>query len=180
MRYVTGILAGLAFFATLLNDADVSATSKPSGPSQIHGSIVIWLTPGSEASGRVLITGVIAAAGTTFTSNSSGKRDSNGRFEALVFKSGSILLNETAFDQKLRTAIPFAYNPENCSVVIQIEGSVPIARGTGAFAGIVGGIGLLDRTGEILPKLKDGTCNRATTAHLAAQVSALYGYGTIG
>ena len=81
------------------------------GASPSGGQVQIWVTlNGNGNGGKIVLTGAIGDYGTAQSVNSSGKPTSNGNFEKLTLKKGTILVNSTQFNAAGNSAQPSSSN----------------------------------------------------------------------
>ena len=77
----------------------VPAAATPTTPTPTAGTIEIWVTPGSGAVAKILVTGAIGDDGTATTIDKNGKVDDNGDYVDVALKHGGFKVNSVELKQ---------------------------------------------------------------------------------
>ncbi len=154
-RWLLAVATGVSVIGT--GGAVAAASGSPT-----RGAVRVWVTPGSGAVDRILLTGIIADHGTATSINKAGKVDKNGTYVRVALRHGTFLVNAVAFNKDLDKIRP-TVDKGTCSFWGTGSGDVTLSDGTGAYAGITGRIRMTTSFAAVLPRFasgaKKGQCN---------------------
>jgi hypothetical protein len=164
-------------FACLVAGTSVALAAGSSG-TPAGGPIQLFVQPAqTQGNGKVLFTGAIGDYGTTHSVTTDGKK-----IATATLKKGTIELNLTALSKKANKAMP-TFDVATCSGSVNVSDATPIISGTGLYAGIHGTVRITESFGFIGVTYKSGPkkgqCNLSNSAPTLAQMTAVYGSGTV-
>jgi hypothetical protein len=131
-----------------------TAAAAPKEPA--GGTVRVFVTPGTNGGGSVVITGAIGDYGTVAGDTSNGRNPND--FVKLTLKEGTIEVNQTPFEAKLNKAT-FPILQSSCSSEGSATGPASVFNGTGLYKGISGTVKLTETQAWILPRGSNGKCN---------------------
>ena len=111
--------------------------------------------------------------------NSGVKVARHGKYNELVLKKGTIMVDLTQFNSVLNNAQPADFDAASCSASITASAPVPFVSGTKAYAGIKGSVTVTATFAFIGPLTRNGQCNTFNNANLVAQWSAVTDVGSV-
>jgi hypothetical protein len=145
-----------------------AATKEPAG-----GTVRVFVTPGTNGGGSVVVTGAIGDYG-TFAGDTSNGRNPND-YSKLTLKEGTFEVNQTAFEAKLNEA-RFPILQSSCSSEGSVTGPASVFDGTGLYKGISGTVKLTETQAWILPRGSNGKCSGQNPS---TYYSAITGIGSV-
>jgi hypothetical protein len=181
MKTKLRVIAGAALCGIVGLVVTVGGTVAAAAPTS--GSIKVWVKPtptgttSAKHPGKVLIIGVIGDYGTAVSENAAGKTAKKGAFKLLRLHKGTILVNDTALNKAIREGRR-ALNYSNCSIYTSGTATIPVVKGTGAYAGITGTLTFTASFGSILPK-KSGACTLKKSTKPLVTSTSFSGTGTV-
>jgi hypothetical protein len=135
-----------------------AAPKEPAG-----GTVRVFVTPGTNGGGSVVITGAIGDYGTVAGDTSNGRNPTD--YVKLTLKGGTIEVNQTAFEAKLNKAT-FPILQSSCSSEESATGPASVFGGTGLHKGISGTVKLTETQAWILSRESNGKCKRTESVYL--------------
>ena len=160
--------AGGALAAAMVIGSGAGAAGT-SGPIQFYVSGTTVTTP-------ILVTGVVTDYGKATSVTRSGKPDENGNYEKIVLQKGGFWVDATALNKQLNHVKPVV-DTKNCSFSFKGTGPTKLFKGSGAYAGISGGVTVTVDFVAIGPTLPNGKCNTSNNAAPVAQYGNVTGSG---
>ena len=139
---------------------------------------------GTNAGGKILITGAIGDYGTTFDIDRNGKTDPNGDFGMTKLTQGNFVVDLTALRAKAGSAQP-KFNATTCSAAVLVNAKVPIVSGsgTGLYKGISGTVNFGESFGFIVARYtsgsKKGQCNVSAGGTTVSVLGVAAGSGIV-
>jgi len=149
------------------------ASATPKG-----GAIRVFVSHLGGNRAHITITGAIGDYGTVISQNKQGKPVKQGVYKHAMLKHGKLVINTTAFQQKLNHA-HFHLNTSNCSASFTATGPATIMSGTGAYAGAHGTVTLTAQFAGIAPKKANGSCNLSNSAPTLGGFLVITGKGRV-
>lgn len=163
--------------AALITASSAAAASTPAG-----GAVRVWVTPGSGAVDKIVITGAIGDYGKATSINKDGKVDENGDYVKVVLGKGSFEVNAVTLNKKTGSAPP-TFNAGTCSYSFEGSGPVTLFNGSGVYAGVSGTLKITEAFAGVGPLYKRGAkkgqCNMSNSAQPVAQYSSITGTGAV-
>ena len=158
--------------AAVLSLIGGAAAASASASASTTGTVHVWVTPGTGAVDRILLTGVIGDHGTATSINKDGTVNASGEYVKVALQKGGFEVNAVAFNTGLEKLQP-SLNAATCTVWATGSGPVTLSDGTGTYAGISGTITMATSFAEIGPRFatgpKKGQCNMSNNAQPVAQ-----------
>ena len=178
-KSVVSALTAAGVFSLVGGAAAASASAAGSTTGTVH----IWVTPGSGAVDKILLTGVIGDHGTATSINKDGTVNANGEYVKVALQKGGFEVNAVAFNTRLQKLQP-SLNAATCTAWASGSGPVTLFNGTGSYAGIGGTVTMATSFAEIGPRFatgpKKGQCNMSNDAAPVSRfMGDITGSGTV-
>jgi hypothetical protein len=169
---VAGLLVCLIVGASVAFGAGSSGT--PAG-----GRIQLFVQPGQkQGSGKVLFTGAVGDYGSSHSVTAGGKK-----IATATLKKGTVKIDITAVSKKANDPTTATTDAATCSASATVSAAAPILSGTGLYAGIHGTVKITESFGFLGSTYKSGPkkgqCNMSNSGTTVAQMTAVYGSGTV-
>ena len=176
LRVAKTALGAIVLGSVLLSGASTLAAATPAG-----GTLKVFITPSTsgKGGGTALLTGAVGDYGKSNKANSAGKPDKNGKYNQLVLKKGTILVDRRQLVAAQNSAQPTDFNSATCSASLAVTAPVPIVSGTKAYAGITGSVTVTETVAFIGPLTKSGQCDTSANANPVAEWGTVLGSGTV-
>ena len=169
-----------AVVVTPLALVGIGVTPAFSAGTTAGGTIHVWQSDTEDsATVPILVTGAIGDYGNSIDEDQNGTVDENGDYTEISLTKGTFLVNNTSLNKAFAHLSP-TVDKGNCSVVFTgTASSLPISKGTGAYAGIKGTVRITVTSASIQPKLADGKCDFSETATPLSSYEVITGSGRV-
>jgi hypothetical protein len=171
-----GLVVGVSFAAFIA--ASAAAAAVPAG-----GAVRFWVTPGSGAVDKIVVTGAIGDYGTATSINKDGNVNMNGDYVRVALKEGGFEVNAVVLNKKFANVQPTTVDKATCSFSFTGTGPVTLFNGSGAYKGLAGTLEVTETFAGIGPRYasgaKKGECNTSNSAQPVGFYSSILGVGKV-